>query len=210
MHHIDVIISETGTFVGKTIRFFTKSKYNHASFAIDEDFTKLYSFGRKRASSPLNAGFVIEKASYFSLGREKDIAVKIFRIPITKNKLKKLKQKLELISYDNEYIYDLFSVILYPFSLSGPTYKAYYCSEFISYVLKKYTSIILTKPYYKYSPKDLNKLLTKHLWYEGNISTFADIKLNEEDPFFEKVSIKNKLGNSISLILLLLIRKIRY
>ena len=77
------------TLPAKIIRLFTNAKYNHTSLALDDNLEEYYSFSRKHANSPFD-GFVKEKASYYSLGKNKDIKIKIYRIPMEEGNLKKL------------------------------------------------------------------------------------------------------------------------
>ena len=48
----------TGTLLSKTIRFITRYKYSHVVLSLDDSFSKLYSFGRKKVHNFLDAGFV--------------------------------------------------------------------------------------------------------------------------------------------------------
>jgi len=45
---IYIILMNTGTLLSKTIRFITKYKYSHVVLSLDDSFSKLYSFGRKK------------------------------------------------------------------------------------------------------------------------------------------------------------------
>lgn len=209
MHYLNVLVVSSETRPAKIIRFFTKSQYNHTSISLDDNYNEFYSFARKKAFSPLDAGFVKEKASYYSLGKNKDVNVKLFKVPIEDNKMVELKKRLVEIENDKEYIYNFISAILYPFHLSHPTYKAYYCSEFVAEVLNKYTNISLDRESSKYSPKDIELLLNDYLWYEGKISKLTSIK-KDKDSFYDKVPLKMVFNSFIMLITSLITRHFKF
>ena len=57
---IYIVLSQTGTWFSRAIKFFTKDPYNHASISLDKELNHMYSFGRKKVNNPLRGGFVRE------------------------------------------------------------------------------------------------------------------------------------------------------
>ncbi|MDF2713668.1 MAG: hypothetical protein K0R28_593 [Paenibacillus sp.] len=55
-----ILLTDTGTWLSKMIKAYTKEPFNHASLAFDEDMQEVYSFGRKHESNPFLGGFVKE------------------------------------------------------------------------------------------------------------------------------------------------------
>ena len=54
--------------------------------------------------------------------------VQIFEIPLTKKTYKKLKKYVkDLINHEDEYIYNYFSLLTYPFRKNVKVKKAYTC-----------------------------------------------------------------------------------
>ena len=58
--YIYILLTDTGTWFSKLVKFYTKAPYNHASISLDDNLEELYSFGRKVYFNPLSAGFVKE------------------------------------------------------------------------------------------------------------------------------------------------------
>ena len=60
MRKIYIVLTYTGTFLAKIIRFYTKKEYSHVSIALDEDLGRMYSFGRINPYNAFVGGFVRE------------------------------------------------------------------------------------------------------------------------------------------------------
>ena len=68
---------------------------------------------------------------------------------------------------DEEYMFNLFSMLTMPILHGFSIYKAHNCMSFISMILTKIHGIYLEKPYYKYMPSELNEVLKEYVWFEG-------------------------------------------
>lgn len=209
MHTINVIISQTDTIPAKAIRFVTKSKYSHTSICFDDNFDTLYSFARKKADNPLVGGFIKEHPAYLSLGKTNDVNVIVYKIPVDDSIYYEIIQYLKNLEKDGEYMYNLFSVALYPIHLDFSTYKAYHCTEFAVKLLEKYHLVKLTKKAHRYSPKDISILLKKYFYYQGSIKDLSTYQ-QEQDEFFKQSPFFTNLKNTTYTIFMLLFRKIRY
>ena len=82
MKNLYVMFTRTSTIIVKMIRAVTRYEFSHVSLALSDDLREFYSFARKKVNVPLYAGFVKEKRSYFTLGKENRTRVKIFKIPV--------------------------------------------------------------------------------------------------------------------------------
>ena len=91
MKNVYVILSATPTLVGKVIRKFTKSSFNHSSISLTENWDEMYSFARYRAPNPLVGGFVKEFPQRLSLGKNRTVFIKVYKIPINENQFDKIK-----------------------------------------------------------------------------------------------------------------------
>ena len=50
---IYLLLTDTGSILTRTIKLFTRKKYNHISLAFDAVLEDTFSFGRKKANNPL-------------------------------------------------------------------------------------------------------------------------------------------------------------
>ncbi|MBR3973468.1 MAG: hypothetical protein IKJ99_05920 [Oscillospiraceae bacterium] len=132
-----LMLSRTGTGIGKTIRLFTRYDYNHVSLSLDPHFRRWVSFARYAQGVPLAGGFVNESPErYFSSGGP--IQVKIFRIDIPLERYRKLKVLFSQAG-QNEcgLIYNTLSALVTPFGLQVPIAGAYTCLEFADTILEE-------------------------------------------------------------------------
>ncbi len=52
MKEIYIVLTQTGTFFSRSIKFITKEEFNHSSISFNQDLDVLYSFGRKVVNNP--------------------------------------------------------------------------------------------------------------------------------------------------------------
>jgi len=211
-HYIFLIISETPSRFGRVIRFFTKTKYNHASLAFDEGLRQLYSFGRRQNKVPLNAGLVKEYPERFSLGKVDCVNVRIYKIPVTRNQYLRGKRRIKQIMDDPDgYLYNLFSVLSYPIFHGFHTYKAYSCAEFVAHMLD-YMGVVLdgNKCEYEYTPQEIAESLDTQIVFEGNLLEYCNYEHSVPEYFFKNPRYFSATYITCTVIARLLYRKLRH
>lgn len=187
-YYLYVLLTKTPLKTGKFLRKVTNFEYNHCSISFDKNFKILYSFSRRHKNSTFYAGFTRESSLRYMIEAEKT-KVQIFKIPLKPKTYKKLKKYLDdLIKHEDEYIYNYFSLVTYPFRKNVKVKKAYTCCEFTVHILRDFCKMadLGTKKGYC-SIKELSKYLEPYLTYEGNF----DVKGAswEEDKYLEKPNI---------------------
>ena len=159
------LIYEPG-FVAKFIKFWTGYPYSHVTFSFDEKLEKNHAFSRKKESTPLVAGY---------------------KIPVTNEEYKNIKEYIDEISKDKEYLYNYLSMITLAVIKGFRVYKSMHCTEFVAKILTMISSVKMSKKWYKYLPKDFDNDLKQYTIFNG-IMDMSNIKKNDEDYFFQKVS----------------------
>lgn len=210
-YYVYVVLSKTPTGFGRMIRIFGKINYNHASIAFDKELKELYSFARKQQQVPIVAGFVMEYPERFSLKTDIDVNIKIYRIPVTRNQYIMGKERIKQIANDDEYLYNLFSVLLFPFVHGFSTFKAYSCSEFVVHILK-YMNINLKddKKCCQYTPEEIGEIFHQYLYFKGNLLDYCSSNDTSCEYFFQNPSYIRATLSSMNIIARLLYRKILY
>lgn len=165
---IYIMISSTPTKFAHLIRRFGRLQYNHASIALDDDLNHLYSFARPQHRAVLLGTLVRESLERYTLGKKVMVPVVVFRLPVTSTEYQRIESTIYNIQHDGEYMYNLFSVITFPFFKGFETYKAFSCVEFVTYLLK-HLNYPLNKPCFSYKPDDLLNLLADNIIYQGDI-----------------------------------------
>ncbi len=133
--YVYIVFSSTGNRIGRLVRWITAEPYNHASIALDEDLSRMYSFARRYYRTPLYGGFVRESLSrYHQNGRPAHICV--CRLPVTPEQYAKLDTLLtEMLCNGNHYLYNHLSALMAPFRRRIKAQDAYTCIEFIVQIL---------------------------------------------------------------------------
>jgi hypothetical protein len=71
MKKIYIILTYTGTILSQIVKVYTRREFSHVSISLDEDLTKMYSFGRLNPYNPFSGGFVHEKINQGTFKRFK-------------------------------------------------------------------------------------------------------------------------------------------
>lgn len=166
---IYVVLSQTTTFVAHSIRKISGCTYNHAAISFDPEMEEIYAFARKQHYAFLSAGLVHESRLRY-LEKECELPVQIFELEITEAQYEWIRLVIEYMMENKEYKYNLFSMLSFPFLGGVKTYKAYTCSEFVAFILRK-IGYLKQKQSHQYAPEDIGKelMLSNRLWFEGDM-----------------------------------------
>lgn len=196
MKDIYVILSATPTKMGKMIRTLTRYELNHASISLTEDLTEMYSFARYRAVNPLVGGFVKEFPKRLSLGENRDIYIKVYKIPVSNIKYNNIKSFINKMKNDKEEnIYNSLDAIGYLFGWRFNAYKAHTCASFVVKSLCEGDIIVKLYASKNVPIKKIEKLLNKHIYYSGHLSDYTPAIGSTFDTkdFYEKTSLKREM-----------------
>lgn len=210
--YIYVVLSQTPTKFGSLIRMGIHAKYNHTSIAFDENFEKLYSFGRAQHEIPVKAGIVREFRERFSLNKVEYVPCKVYKIPVSRIDYARGLERIKRIEDDTDgYLYNLFSVLLYPLFHGFSTYKSFTCVEFTAYMLH-YMNVAWngSKPDCKYLPQQLGDELERWAYFEGNLLSRLSPSPKDSEEYFKKSSYLNTAVKSIPILIRLGFRKMKY
>lgn len=142
------------------------------------------------------ARLVHESYEGYTLGNTEADGV-IFEIPVTEEEYHWVEQTIIEMQNDSEVLYNLFSVLLYPFFKGMETYKAYTCVEFVMLILE-HLGYSLECPKCKYRPDDLLKILNKKEIYKGDIGKYLEQSSRDEN-YFDPLTKKQILHSGSSL-----------
>lgn len=186
--YVYIVISETATRFGYVLRQVGHVKYNHAAIALDEELRELYSFARKQYHTPLIGGLVQETMERYTLSKATDIQVTVFRIPVTLEQYLQIQNGIERIKQDQEYKYNLFSVLTFPLTKGFAIYKAYSCIEFVMNMMKV-AGYKLYKPAYQYTPDELLELFAGDIFFQGNLLEYCSLRI-KDDEYFQPIDFQ--------------------
>ncbi|GIN58509.1 hypothetical protein [Lederbergia ruris] len=172
-----ILLTDTGTILNRLIKLYTKQPYNHASIGFDLNLSEVYSFGRKTASNPFVAGFAKEDVKE-SLFRQADCV--IYSLVVTEDQWKRLNHFIQAIeSRKGDYRYNLFGLL--GFMLRKPIKRrnAFFCSQFVAYVLKECNILEFDRSISLIAPNDFQEIPTLELVYQGKLGDYSTRFMNE-------------------------------
>ena len=203
--YIYVVLSKTPSKFAKMIRAFGGMTYNHASIAFDKDLKEMWAFARKMNNLPIDAGVVREYPERFTLKKEDNVPIRVYGIPVSGCQYDMIKKRVLEVHNDEDYHYNFFSMLFYPFAGGFPTDKAYTCSEFVATLLNDYTDIQMRKPCSSYVPEEIHGFLEPYMMYEGNLLNYRDFE-PVDSGFFDEISPLRIAGTTVTILAVLALR----
>lgn len=174
-----LILTDTGTLFTRMIKLYTKKPYNHASLSFDPHFSELYSFGRKKPRNPFIGGFVRESIHAGLLEQAK---CAIYCCTISESQFQKMNQFIKQIEEHKDlYRYNLIGLFAIALNKKVKRENAFFCSQFVSTVLKEGQVIEFAKHPSHVTPHDLQQVPLFQLVYQGDFEDYknvADIDIN--------------------------------
>lgn len=168
---IYLVFSKTGTWLSKLISLFIEGKYVHASISLNNSFSQMYSFGRKKPDNPFSAGFVEENLYDGVYKKFSRCECLIYRLEITEEQYKNLEHEIKKFSKEKyKYRYNFLGLFGVLFNKYIERENYYFCSQFVSEVLIK-TNIYSTHKNPAFiKTDDLVTIQHKEIIYEGYIN----------------------------------------
>lgn len=199
--YIYIVLVKALTRIGKLSRRINPYEYTHIAVCLDEKLNDFVTFSRKKHYLPFDAGLMHEKVEHYAFGMNKEVKVKIFKIPIDTDSKEKINQYIKKIENDKEYIFNLYSMVTMPIFHGIKIYKAHNCMTFVSKIIELSNCVKLDKKYYKYSIEDIDKLLNRYFYKEGYLQ-----KQNDDKEYMEKASLITNIKTFFSLNIKLIYR----
>lgn len=166
---IYIVLTETDSFLSRTIKKFTKDSYNHVSIAFDAQLNEMYSFARKKEHNPWIGGFV-QESRYSRLLQNADCA--IYACTITEKQYKLLRMQINYFKKNgHQYRYNFIGLL---FVLCRIPYKrkhAYFCSQFVEELVRNAKIETNLCPYFV-RPIEFGNLQRARVIYRGDFEKY--------------------------------------
>lgn len=138
MKKIYIILTYTGTILSKIVKIYTRKEYSHVSISLDQDLTRMYSFGRLNPYNPFSGGFVHEGIDRGTFKRFKKTKTKIYSMEIDEDKYERLEEIIQNIQErKNLYKFNIIGLMAVALNVRIKKEKSFYCAEFVKYVLEQ-------------------------------------------------------------------------
>lgn len=174
--HIYVLLSDTGTLFTRIIKGFTGAPYNHASLVMDDELEEVYSFGRKQANNPFNAGFVKEDIYEGTFRHYQNTSCVLLQIAVTAQQRKAVIELVkEFEKKKNKYRYNLIGLIGVLCNMDMGLPYSYFCSQFVAEALRRSGISSWDRPSTLVTPHDFLMNEPFHVVYEGYLYDYPKL-----------------------------------
>ena len=168
MKKIYIIQMHTKTIPARFIKFFTRYNYSHIALSFTKSCNKIYSFGRKKYNSFMDAGFVEETKSGKFFSKFKDTNCRIFELEVTSAQYNKIKRKISYMkNHEKLFKYDYVGIFLRFFKLPVSFKNKYVCSFFVAKLLEDASIYKFDKELYFIEPRDFERIDNIREVYKG-------------------------------------------
>jgi len=171
--NIYILLTDTGTWFSRMIKFYTKAPYNHASISLDENLNELYSFGRKVYFNPLSAGFIKEGVDQGVFFYKKNTKCILYRMIVSEEQYRKIFSKIyQFKCFQDQYRYNLLGVMGIAINKRFVRENAFTCSQFVAFTLAASGIHVFEKYIELITPNDIMKIPQLELIYEGKLKDY--------------------------------------
>lgn len=181
-----LMISRTGTGIGRMIRTVSRYPYNHVSLSLDPALRQWVSFARYAADIPLYGGFITESPERY-LASGQDVQIRLFRLEIAESRAQRLEALFaQAGNRDFRLIYNTYDAIAAALGCRLPIPNAYTCLSFACAVLDLPCRSI----------QELDSYLTPWLYYQGPLSGLTMDSGNRLDSYFASLGLLRGTWNT--------------
>lgn len=178
MKKIYIILTYTGTFLSRIIKYYTGDEFSHVSIAIDRELKQMYSFGRLNPYNPFCGGFVHEGINVGTFKRFRKTRAKVYSLEISDEQYEKLRYAILYIKkLRNYYKFNILGLFAVGFKIKIKSNKSFYCAEFVKYVLDE--AKIQTNLPDLVKPEDFKLIKNLKIEYDGYLKMYDTFLINK-------------------------------
>lgn len=171
MRKIYIILTYSGTFLSRIIKYYTRDEFSHVSIALDEELKKMYSFGRLKPYNPFIGGFVHERINKGTFRRFYKTRTKVYSLEISDEQYEQLEYNISVIKNLRRYYkFNIWGLFAVGFRMKIRKENSFYCAEFVKYVLDK--AKIQTSLPELVKPEDFKQIGNIKLEYDGLLKLY--------------------------------------
>lgn len=177
MKSIYILLTKSDTYISKIIKLTTNDKYTHVSISFEDCLQPLYSFARIKIDTPLPAGLRTEPFDSGFYHKYPHIPCALYELQVEDDVYESAKAEVEkMMSVAPLYHYNLMGLIFCRLNIPFNRKYHYFCSEFVSEILKKSNALILPKEPSLMRPGDYMNMEKLSCLYEGELFELIAIR----------------------------------
>lgn len=134
---IYLVLTQTTSFLARTIKIFTGSEFNHASLSLSPTLDPMWSFGRRHPYNPFWGGFVQEFQFKGTFHRFPKTHCAVLELGVEEAVYEKMERLFkEMYENRESYGYNFLGLCLAAMNVGFQVENKYYCSEFIKAIFQ--------------------------------------------------------------------------
>lgn len=174
MKTIYILLTRSSTIVSRLVRTFTSDTYTHVSISFNENLLPLYSSSRKNGRTLLPAGPCTEVFSKGYYGKHPFIPYALYELKVSDEVYDRAKSEAERIILNaGEYHFNVLGLLLCRLNIVYHRKYHFFCSQFVSEVLRRSEALTLPKDTALMRPMDYTKIPELVCISRGIIHTLA-------------------------------------
>ena len=175
MKKIYLVLTHTGTSFSNLIKKHTGNTYNHVSIALKEDLTEMYSFGRINPYIFFYGGFVVEGLRHGTFKRFHKTIAKVLELEVEDASYAIINNYIEhFLREKSSFGYNFLGVLKARKNINyQPSYRKFYCSQFVNYLLV--CAHVIPEKYFGEvaHPEDFDKIEGAKPIFEGVLQDYT-------------------------------------
>lgn len=176
MKIIYILLTKSDTYMSKIIRLATADKYTHASISFEENLQPLYSFSRLQLT-PLPAGLHSEPFDSGFFKKYPHLPCALYSLEVEDHVYNSAKADVEsMMTSASLYRYNVMGLIFCRLNIPVNRKYHYFCSEFVSEILKNNKALHLPKEPSLMRPADYMSIDGLTCLYEGELDELIQLR----------------------------------
>lgn len=179
MKSIYILLTKSDTYISKIIKLATNDTYTHASISFDDSLQPLYSFSRLQINTPLPAGLRMEPFDSGYFQKYPYLPCALYELRVEDEVYEDAKAEVDgMMAVSSLYHYNIMGLIFCKFNIPWKRKFHYFCSEFVSELLKKSNALTLPKEPSLMRPGGYTKMSSLTCLFEGELYDLIAMRTN--------------------------------
>lgn len=171
MKTIYIVLTKSTTILSKIVHFITSDTYTHAAISFDDNLKTLYSSSRKNGRTLFPAGPCKENLCGEYYSKHKYIPCAVYELRVEDEIFESAKYEVEkIIAQADKYKFNIIGLLLCQMNIPYHRKNYFFCSQFVSEILKRSNAMNLPKDTSLMRPSDYMKLPELLCCFRGYIS----------------------------------------
>lgn len=174
MKSIYIMLTRSETILSKLVHLITRDAYTHASISFDENLNTLYSSSRKNGRTMFPAGPCQESLNSGYYKCHDTIPCIVYELRVSEEAYERARQEVTAImSEADRYHFNIIGLLLCRMGIPYNRTHYFFCSQFVSEILKRSNALRLPKEPSLMRPADYARLPGLLCRFQGHIRELA-------------------------------------